>query len=257
MSTIDNLRSTYNAGVDSNDSLRKYEAQREPSSELGKDDFLLLLVTQMKNQDPTQPQDNAEFISQLTSFSQLEQLTNLNSTVSNSQAYSMVGKYVYGSVINGYGQLEEAAGYVESIIMQGGELYAIVGDSKMPVSSITDVFDDKLFDPLGNNLPMLQSASLIGKTVFAEWTDKVAAEDLPADCEHVTISDKHPNDDSEVATNEDDSKYVTYKLTGKVERIVVEDGRLYAVMNCGEQDAEGNDIIHKVAIGNIKEINPK
>lgn len=45
---------------------------------LGKDSFLKLLVAQMQNQDPLNPQSNEEFIAQLSQFTQVEQLMNIN-----------------------------------------------------------------------------------------------------------------------------------------------------------------------------------
>ncbi|WP_237886993.1 flagellar hook assembly protein FlgD [Pseudomonas sp. PGPR40] len=72
--------------------------------ELGKDAFLQLLVTQLKNQNPLDPQDNSEFVAQLAQFSSLEGITTLNDTVTglassyNSsqalQASSLVGRSV-------------------------------------------------------------------------------------------------------------------------------------------------------------------
>ncbi len=50
-------------------------------SALGKDQFLLLLTTQLKYQDPLQPVDNQQMISQLAQFSQLEELQGLSSKV--------------------------------------------------------------------------------------------------------------------------------------------------------------------------------
>ena len=51
---------------------------------LGKDDFLKLLVAQLSNQDPLNPQDGAEFVAQLSQFSSLEQLISIREAVEES-----------------------------------------------------------------------------------------------------------------------------------------------------------------------------
>lgn len=78
-------------------------------SDLGKNDFLKLLVAQLQHQDPMNPSEDKEFISQLSEFTSLEQLTNINGgieTMNNSSgrqemisAVSFIGKEV---VANGY-----------------------------------------------------------------------------------------------------------------------------------------------------------
>ena len=74
---------------------------------LGKEDFLKLLVEQLKNQDPLNPMESTEFTSQLAQFSSLEQLTNMNeslkysqlyqSSINNAQAVNFIGKTVKAS----------------------------------------------------------------------------------------------------------------------------------------------------------------
>jgi flagellar basal-body rod modification protein FlgD len=76
----------------------------EKDNELGKNEFLKLLVAQMNNQNPLEPQDNTEFIAQLAQFSSVEGIENLNASVDDMvgdlrssqalQASSMVGRSV-------------------------------------------------------------------------------------------------------------------------------------------------------------------
>lgn len=71
---------------------------------MGKEDFLKLLVAQLAHQDPLQPMENSEFVAQLAQFSNLEQLMGVNSNLSllqagqaamtNSQVAGLIGKEV-------------------------------------------------------------------------------------------------------------------------------------------------------------------
>lgn len=74
---------------------------RTASQELGKDDFLKLLITQLQNQDPTSPMENTEFIAQMAQFSSLEQMTNMSTEftklanmLNSGEAVSLLGKNV-------------------------------------------------------------------------------------------------------------------------------------------------------------------
>jgi len=94
--------------VTGNDPLAQYRAQQSGNgagnNELGRGEFMELMLAQLKNQNPLEPQDNGEFIAQLAQFSSLEEMQKLSGTVDDVagqfrstqalQASAMVGRSV-------------------------------------------------------------------------------------------------------------------------------------------------------------------
>ncbi|MEH7382527.1 flagellar hook assembly protein FlgD [Bacillus sp. JJ1533] len=115
---------------------------------LGKDDFLKILMTQLQNQDPMNPMEDKDFIAQMATFTSLEQMTNMNSTlekfVSGQQGeqllkYSnMIGKEVEYSfktededgndiIKSGQGivtSVSKKSGYIELELKDGTTIYS-------------------------------------------------------------------------------------------------------------------------------------
>lgn len=74
---------------------------RQPNNQMGKDEFLKLLLTQLSHQDPTAPMDNNEFVAQMAQFSSLEQIHNMSegfnkmaALMNNNDAVATLGKTV-------------------------------------------------------------------------------------------------------------------------------------------------------------------
>lgn len=114
---------------------------------LGRDEFLTLLVAQLKNQDPLNPMDSMDFTTQLAQFSSLEQLYNINASMQgfsayqqgmyNAQAVSLIGKQV---------------------VAEGGNHFALTGDSaeisyELPADA-QDV-SIQIYDEAGNQAAVL------------------------------------------------------------------------------------------------------
>jgi len=118
------------------------EKQRIPGSDLGKEDFLMLLVTQMQYQDPLEPMDNTQFVAQLAQFSELEQMSNLNTTANNNVAYSLVGKEVLIRQTSSTGEAMEFQGRVDFVTIKNGEAYVSVEGVDYSFNDIVKVIDD-------------------------------------------------------------------------------------------------------------------
>lgn len=159
---------------------------------LSQKDFLKILVAQMANQDPLEPAGHGEFLAQMAQFSLLEGFQTLSQSFATSQAYSMIGKYVY---------IEDSAGLifgkVDGVVNEKGVNYVLVGGETYNAINVAGVMDPSGVE---NNLDtkILQGANLIGKTVSAE----IKAEDG-------TVTE----------------------ISGQVEQLIIKDGSIFAVVN--------------------------
>ena len=106
---------------------------------LGKTEFLKLLVTQMKSQDPLKPMDSTAMIAELAQFSSLEQMQNLNDQFTGMRrdngmalSFGLSGEDVSLALNTG----ETVAGTVEKVIWQDGESMLVIGGLAYPFSSI-------------------------------------------------------------------------------------------------------------------------
>ena len=107
---------------------------------MGKDDFMQLLIAQLRNQDPMNPMEDKEFISQLAQFSsleaiekmttQMEELTGANMIV---QAATLLGKQVTAKLETG----ETVTGIVSQVKMVSGQPVAVVNGTDLDTSLIT------------------------------------------------------------------------------------------------------------------------
>lgn len=131
------------------------------TGELGKSDFLNLLVTQLKYQDPMNPVDDKEFIGQMAQFSGLEQMQNLNTSFTSQKAYSMVGKYVKASVKDETtGVVNDVSGYVTKVKIASGKTTLMVNNKEVPVDSVVELTEGNLANVSNGNLT--QYTNLIG-----------------------------------------------------------------------------------------------
>jgi len=129
---------------------------------LGKDDFLNLLVTQLRYQDPLKPLEDKEFIAQMAQFTALEQTQNMNKTLSNSQAFSMLGKYVTAETTDeDTGETSTVEGIVSNVKLSDGKAYITINNQEVLAEKVTNVSESSS----SQNKDISQYTNLIGYMV--------------------------------------------------------------------------------------------
>ena len=169
MAKIENGQVVQSAGTNS-------IANSKNESGVNKDDFLQLLVAQMKFQDPLEPTENTEWVSQYAQFSQVEELQNMAGSMELSRASALVGQTVIMEVEDSKGNTTQVQGTVDYVSYEGGKAYLSINGENYSMSDLSLVVDD------------VYLANLKAATDFAEALDK-----LP-DLSVLALSDKEALD---------------------------------------------------------------
>ena len=122
-------------------------SQNEGTSRMGKDDFLKLLVTQLKYQDPLKPMEDKEFIAQTAQFSSLEQMQNINNNFSQfmkmqavSNTSNLIGKEVtYLISASDDEAAQYLSGKVTGVKFEDGVSYMTVNGEDVPLDNLAGI----------------------------------------------------------------------------------------------------------------------
>lgn len=158
----------------------KTDTQSTSNNTLGKDAFLKLLITQLQNQDPLNPMQDKEFISQMATFSQLEQSISMGESIKelvNVQKeqqlfsyHSLLGKEVHWDRItpseNEENPLIETGKGVINLIKftEDGVKFFLQDGTELTAGNISEVSSQSSENPIAN------ASYVIGKRVG--WEDK-------------------------------------------------------------------------------------
>lgn len=142
-------------------------------STLGYDQFLQLLCAEMQYQDPLEPTSNTDYVAQMATFSQLEAMLSMTTTMESSSANDLVGKQVILKVTSETtGETSYIDGRVDYVLYENGEAFLSVNDGLYPLSALDTVADSEYYE---------------GVTLASTFRDMVNA--LPSD-ENLTVNYK-------------------------------------------------------------------
>ena len=107
---------------------------------LGKDDFFKLFLAQLKNQDPTKPMDDKEFIAQLAQFSLIDTMQQVQKSLGGTQlaqSSAMIGKHILATDTSG----NPVDGVVDRVVQDDKGILLMVGSQVVEPAKVVSVTD--------------------------------------------------------------------------------------------------------------------
>jgi len=131
-----------NSTTSGSSSVEIVDSDKTGFAALTADDFMKLLLTQLQNQDPTEPTSNEELLNQLSSMQSLASSIELKDTLEEivlgqqlSDAAAFLGSYVTADTEDN----RQVDGVVDRVVMREGTPYLGIGNEEVPVDKVTQV----------------------------------------------------------------------------------------------------------------------
>lgn len=115
---------------------------------LDKQAFLQLLVAEMQYQDPLEPSSNTDYIAQLATFTQVEEMQNMGDTLQKGQAADLVGKQVIMKTQTADGETGYITGKVDYVVTEEGMTYLGINGKEYDVNDLDTVIDDAYWETI-------------------------------------------------------------------------------------------------------------
>lgn len=123
----------------------------EDDKKVSMDDFLTLMVAQLKNQDFMNPVDDTQYVTQLAQISTMQQMEEMAYNAKSSYVASLVGKNVSAAKFTVSGDLKKADGVVEKISLLDGKFVIYVDGEAFSMDEIMEIKDKPAAEESGGN----------------------------------------------------------------------------------------------------------
>lgn len=145
---------------------------KSSASSVNKDDFLQLLVAQMQYQDPLEPTDNTQWVSQYAQFSQVEELQNMSSNMALSRASSLVGQTVIMNVAGAEGKVTEIQGNVDYVSYEAGKAYLSINGGLYAMDDLKLVVDEEYISNMKAATDFVEALDKLPDLTALAYSDK-------------------------------------------------------------------------------------
>ena len=125
---------------------QKVEEKKAKDATYDTEMFLKLLVAEMQYQDPLEPTQNTEWVSQMATFSQVEEMQTMESEVQSMQAAGLVGQYVVLKTVDSTGNTNYVSGTVDFIKYEEGKAFLSVNDNLYSIEDLERVAEKGYVD---------------------------------------------------------------------------------------------------------------